>query len=459
MVGRGAESAQGGPVLVGAVALVPLEPVAAVAAGRPGHDLVPGHLGDDAGRGHAGGHLVALLDPEDRGRHAGQGEAVGQGVVVAALQLAQRPGQQGDVGPLEPDPVDRVGPDADHGHGQGVLVDLGGQAAAALGGEQLGVGQPLDGAVPGQDHGGGDQRPGEGAAARLVDPGDPAEAGVAQPVLEQGGGGGEHRQESNGGWRQRSRRSQPMWLSGQMRTNARPTTSARWIAPKMRESWELARLSPITNSSPGRPWSSCSPRSWCPGRGRAPPPSGRCGPGWPSWQVMVSPGRPTTRLMKSRSEGGTTPMAWPRLEKKPATGLLGPDRLEARLLVDEHDHVAVLDVAEAVGDLLDQHPVGDVEGRLHRPRGDVEGRDQEGLEDHGQQHGQGDQHHRLADDGQQPRLLLVLLVVRRRLGLGGGVGRGRRRVDPVAELSALVAGLAQEGWPPRLTSGRGCASP
>jgi hypothetical protein len=79
------------------------------------------------------GDLVALLDPEDRGRHAGQGEAVGQGVVVAALQLAQGPGQQGDVGPLEADPVDGVGADADHGHGQGVLVDLGGQPAAALG--------------------------------------------------------------------------------------------------------------------------------------------------------------------------------------------------------------------------------------------------------------------------------------------------------------------------------------
>src|SRR4029453_15512646 len=67
MVGRGAESAQGGPVLVGAVALWPLEPAATVTAGRPGHDLVPGHLGDDRGRGHAAGDLVALLDPEDGG--------------------------------------------------------------------------------------------------------------------------------------------------------------------------------------------------------------------------------------------------------------------------------------------------------------------------------------------------------------------------------------------------------
>ena len=41
-------------------------------------------------------------------------------------------------------------------------------------------------------------------------------------------------------------------VSGQMRTNARPTTSDRWITPKERESWELPRLSPITNSSPGR---------------------------------------------------------------------------------------------------------------------------------------------------------------------------------------------------------------
>jgi hypothetical protein len=72
--------------------------------------------------------------------------------------------------------------------------------AAALGGEQLGVGQPLDRAVPGQDHGGGDQRPGERAAAGLVHPGDPAEAGVPEAVLEERGGGGEHDAESIAGW-------------------------------------------------------------------------------------------------------------------------------------------------------------------------------------------------------------------------------------------------------------------
>src|SRR4029453_2320592 len=109
MVGRGAESAQGGPVLVGAVALVALEAVAAVAPGGPGQDLVPGDLGDDRGRGHAGGPLVALLDPEGGGGPPGQGESVGQGVVVAALELAQGPGEQGDVGPLEPDPAEGAG--------------------------------------------------------------------------------------------------------------------------------------------------------------------------------------------------------------------------------------------------------------------------------------------------------------------------------------------------------------
>src|SRR4029453_8113360 len=62
----------------------------------------------------------------------------------------------------EPDPVDGVGPDADHRDGQGVLVDQGGQAAAPVGGEQLGGGQPLDGGVPGQGHGGGGQRAGGG---------------------------------------------------------------------------------------------------------------------------------------------------------------------------------------------------------------------------------------------------------------------------------------------------------
>src|SRR4029453_14823798 len=99
--------------------------------------------------------------------------------------------------------------------------------------------------------GGGDQGPGQGAAARLVDPGDPAEADVAQPVPEHGGGGGEIREGSKVGGGQRWGRGQPVWFGGQMRTNARPTTSERWITPKERESWELPRLSPITNSWPG----------------------------------------------------------------------------------------------------------------------------------------------------------------------------------------------------------------
>src|SRR6266511_769094 len=47
-----------------------------------------------------------------------------------------------------------------------------------------------------------------------------------------------------------SRRSQPVWLSGQMRTKARPTRVDRSIGPKVRESSELLRLSPITKSLP-----------------------------------------------------------------------------------------------------------------------------------------------------------------------------------------------------------------
>src|SRR4029453_9323154 len=129
-----------------------------------------------------------------------------------------------------------------------------------------------------------------------------------------------------------------------------------------------------------------------------------------------------------------------RAEKKAGHWVAGTGSPDARLVVDEHDHVAVLDVAEAIGHLLDQYPVGDVQGRLHRPRRDVEGRDQEGLEDHGKQHGQGDQHHRLAENGQQPWLALVLLVVRGRLDLG----RRRRWPGLVAELLALVARSAQK---------------
>src|SRR4029453_4327968 len=190
---------------------------------------------------------------------------------------------------------------------------------------------------------------------------------------------GEHRKESNGGRCQRSRRSQPMWLRGQMRTNARPTTSERWIGPKTRESWELPRLSPITNSWPGPTgpvflWPSVGGAGCGGGPRRAgahqrAAPAGDLGAGDaadPLDEVAVRGRDHADGLAEAGEEAGHR--------------VAGAGRLEARLLGDEHDHVAALDVAEAVGQLLDQHPVRDVEGGLHRPRGDVEGRDQEGLE-------------------------------------------------------------------------------
>jgi hypothetical protein len=108
--------------------------------------------------------------------------------------------------------------------------------------------------------------------------------------------------------------------------------------------------------------------------------------------------------------------------------------LQTGLVVDEHDHVAVVDLAEAVGELLDQDTVGHVEGGLHRSRGDVEGGDQEGLEDDGEQDGEGDQHDRLADDRQHAGLLVgvlrrrVLWRLRAAVQLAGVVARPAHRL-------------------------------
>jgi hypothetical protein len=50
----------------------------------------------------------------------------------------------------------------------------------------------------------------------------------------------------------------------------------------------------------------------------------------------------------------------------------------------------VVGVAEAVGEPVDDHPVADVQGRLHRARGDEEGLDQESFDQDGEDDG-GDQ--------------------------------------------------------------------
>ena len=56
--------------------------------------------------------------------------------------------------------------------------------------------------------------------------------------------------------------------------------------------------------------------------------------------------------------------------------------------VREHDHVATAEVADVVGELVDEDPVPDLERRVHGLGRDVEGLDQERLDEdrHGERH-------------------------------------------------------------------------
>ena len=79
--------------------------------------------------------------------------------------------------------------------------------------------------------------------------------------------------------------------------------------------------------------------------------------------------------MKSFSPGGATPTAAPTDRSPRTSGLLGLVDLdlgrEGVQAVEHHD-VAAVDVVEAVGQLVDEHPVADPQRVLHRPRGDEE---------------------------------------------------------------------------------------
>ncbi len=113
-------------------------------------------------------------------------EAVGQHVLGPGGQRGQRPAHRGQVAHVQAAGVDLLGRDDHHGVRQRAGHDLVVDPLPAGGGEQLGVGQPVDLAAPplGQDRGGGDQRPGAGAATRLVGPGDVPEAAPLQRALQ-----------------------------------------------------------------------------------------------------------------------------------------------------------------------------------------------------------------------------------------------------------------------------------
>ena len=61
----------------------------------------------------------------------------------------------------------------------------------------------------------------------------------------------------------------------------------------------------------------------------------------------------------------------------------------------EHHDVAPVGVVQAVGELGDDHPIAHVELGDHRPRRDEEGLGHEGLDEEGDEHRRGHQHHAL----------------------------------------------------------------
>src|SRR5690606_14757629 len=65
----------------------------------------------------------------------------------------------------------------------------------------------------------------------------------------------------------------------------------------------------------------------------------------------------------------------------------------------EHDDIAAFDVAELVDQFVDQHPVPDEEGLLHRPGRDVEGLDHPPLDDERQYQGDHDQYGEFLPEG------------------------------------------------------------
>ena len=87
----------------------------------------------------------------------------------------------------------------------------------------------------------------------------------------------------------------------------------------------------------------------------------------------------------------------------------------------EHDDVAAVQVVEVVAQLVDEDPVTDLEGRLHRRRRDVERLEQEGLDDDRDDDRDDDQDRPL-DEG----ALGVALRLARGCTAGRGSGSPRR---------------------------------
>ena len=81
------------------------------------------------------------------------------------------------------DAVDRLVVDDPDANGESPLADDEEQRLALLGREDLRVREPLDAPVGSDDHGGRNDRPGQGSAPRLVEAGDPRDTRLPGPSL------------------------------------------------------------------------------------------------------------------------------------------------------------------------------------------------------------------------------------------------------------------------------------
>ena len=122
--------------------------------------------------------------------------------------------------------------------------------------------------------------------------------------------------------------------------------------------------------------------------------------GWPSLIESVSPGPATIRLMKLVSDSWSTGCGQASSPLRLGTALrVSVDRSLGR--VEDHD-VPDLGVAEVVADPVDEHPLADVQRRLHRAGGDLVGLDDEGLDQERQANRQRDDHDQLDEAPRAP---------------------------------------------------------
>jgi len=168
-----AETAQSRDVVGRRVSLVTGKPVTRVAFVEVQHLAVAGHLGENRGGGN-GPHRPVPADY--RLNRAGQG-----GTTITVNQGRHRCERQGGDGALHGEQgrlqnIESINlfdfcPTQRPSRGVGADLDI--ENLASPRAENLGISQPVDWERRVEDHGGGHNRPGQGSAPGLIDPGDP----------------------------------------------------------------------------------------------------------------------------------------------------------------------------------------------------------------------------------------------------------------------------------------------